>query len=278
MPVKKGLKSRWETLSRRALKACAHCTWNDWQPISTKCRSKEVMGGMIVEEEVLQSDLSSPCPSASSPNSDPDSGPHEASFFTGVNSIRKAPKMAPKRLDHDASTSLVHNLNSFWNCISFSVQLPTLKDYSLYVITWSFRGRVSLTALQNRAAKSWGSNLARSMEGDEYFLAIRRKYLTIVRDSSRYLTIFFSTEMRYMTNCCKSSFNLNSLCFLPRYERKIRFIWGWDSKSTKKTCTPTCNVKKTVKNTQILAKLTHFEEIGLNGGPRGLNIGNIRRS
>ena len=71
------------------------------------------MGGMIVEEEVLQSDLSSPCPSASSPNSDPDSGPHEASFFTGVNSIRKAPKMAPKRLDHDASTSLVHNLNSF---------------------------------------------------------------------------------------------------------------------------------------------------------------------
>lgn len=69
---------------------------------------------MIVDEEVLQSDLSSsPCPPASSPYSDPDSGPQEASFFTGVNSIRKAPKMAPKRLDHDASTSLVHNLNSF---------------------------------------------------------------------------------------------------------------------------------------------------------------------
>lgn len=76
--------------------------------MSTKCRSKEVIGGMIEDEEVLQSDRSS----FSSSKSDPDSGPQEASFFTGVKSIRKAPKMAPKRVDHEASTSLVHSLNS----------------------------------------------------------------------------------------------------------------------------------------------------------------------
>ena len=129
--------------------------------------------------------------------------------------------------------------------------------------SWSFRGgrSSSLMAVQKTVAKSCGSNRPKSTSNGECFFASLLRYLTIVLVSLMCFIIFFNMDMRYIMSCCKSSFIRNSLCFLPRYWRNVRFMLGWVSNNTRNTWTPTWKKQKqnqctyTIKISQCRVKL-----------------------
>ena len=122
-------------------------------------------------------------------------------------------------------------------------------SYSLNnLYTWSFRGKISLMAVQKSVATSLGSIRPKSSSRGECFLASLLMYLTIARLSLMYRTSLLSIDIKYIMDRCKSSLMRNSLCFLPRYWRNVLFMLGCVSKRTINTCMPTWNVeKKTVK-------------------------------